>query len=78
LFVFRAPLRKLSLSLCVFRAPSAIGVLNYFRNFKMAESCFSFYIKSPKQGNKTSPCCLDGWIIYSNGIGEYAGKPHVL
>jgi hypothetical protein len=38
----------------------------------MAESCF-FSIKFQSRGNKTSPRCLDGWTIYSNGI-EYAGK----
>jgi hypothetical protein len=38
----------------------------------MAESCF-FSIKFQRRGNKTSPRCLDGWTIYSNGI-EYAGK----
>jgi hypothetical protein len=40
----------------------------------MAESCF-FLHKISKQSNKTSPCCLDGWIIYSNGIGNMQVKP---
>jgi hypothetical protein len=31
---------------------------------------------SQNRGNKTSPCCLDGWIIYSNGIGNM--QAHVL
>jgi hypothetical protein len=33
---------------------SALSVLNHFRNFKMAESCF-FLHKIQSRGNKTSP-----------------------
>jgi hypothetical protein len=41
-----------------------LSVLNHFLILKW-QNLVSFYIKSPKQGNKTSPCCLDGWTIYS-------------
>jgi hypothetical protein len=51
-----------------------LSVLNHFRNFKMAESCF-FLHKISSRGNKTSPRCLDGWTIYSNGIGDTQVKP---
>jgi hypothetical protein len=39
----------------------------------MAESCFFLYKISKKQQN--SPRCLDGWTIYSNGIGNTQVKP---
>jgi hypothetical protein len=43
----------------------------------MAESCF-FLHKISKAGNKTSPCCLDGWIIYSKWYWGICRKSHVL
>jgi hypothetical protein len=60
----------------------SVGSRHYFHSaFECLESFFEIlkwqnlvsFHKISKQGNKTSPRCLDGWTIYSNGI-EYAGK----
>jgi hypothetical protein len=38
------------------------------------QNLVSFYIKFPKQSNKTSLAALTAGLFTPNGIGEYAGK----
>jgi hypothetical protein len=51
---------------------------SFFRNFKMAESCFFLHKISKAEATKQVLAALTAGLFTPNGIGEYAGKAMFL